>query len=544
MARTIHRPNSGARLSRHRTIDIALHQAESGNSCDKPAEAPVFPIGLTQVKEPPEALGYRAKHDVDNSFRQPPHEPPMSLAALSTSGWDRQLIEKYDVAGPRYTSYPTALQFNERFGAEDYRRLWQRQSTSIAPSIAPLSLYFHIPFCENICYYCACNKVVTRQKEKARHYLNYLEKEIALQSALVGSRRPVTQMHWGGGTPTFLDAAELTELMHAIASHFHLLDNDSREYAIEVDPRTVDRQRLALLKGLGFNRISLGIQDFDERVQRAINRVQSPLLVQALVEATRAFGFKSLGFDLIYGLPYQSVDSLRRTLDQVLELGPDRIALYNYAHLPARFPSQRAIDRLTLPSAAEKLSMAQMANETLTAAGYVHIGMDHFVRAQDELALAQRNGHLQRNFQGYSICMAPDLIGMGVSAISSTADAFAQNSKSIDDYCARLDRGELPIERGLWLDDDDRIRRHVIAEIICNLGIDFDALDRRFGIDSRSYFRGESEALAALAGDGLIQLDNNRLQVTPRGRPLLRVICMVFDRYSAQAPAQRFSRVL
>ncbi len=464
----------------------------------------------------------------------------MSAVALSTPAWDRQLIEKYDVAGPRYTSYPTALQFSEDFGADDYRRLWQQPTASIAP----LSLYVHIPFCENICYYCACNKVVTRQKEKARHYLNYLEKEIRLQSALVGNRRPVTQLHWGGGTPTFLDAAELTELMHAIASHFHLLDSDSREYAIEVDPRTVDRQRLALLKGLGFNRISLGIQDFDERVQRAINRVQSPLLVQALVDAARAFGFKSLGFDLIYGLPHQSVTTLRRTLEQTIEMAPDRIALYNYAHLPARFPSQRAIDRLTLPGAAEKLSMALAANEQLSAAGYVHIGMDHFVRAHDELAQAQRDGHLQRNFQGYSICMAPDLIGMGVSAISSSADAFAQNSKELPDYYARLDRGELPIERGLWLSDDDRIRRCVIGEIICNLGIDFDAVGQRFGIDSSRYFHSEFERLGALAADGLLDFDGRRLQVSARGRPLLRAICLVFDRYSGAAPAQRFSRVL
>ncbi len=464
----------------------------------------------------------------------------MSAVALSTPAWDRQLIEKYDVAGPRYTSYPTALQFTPQFNADDYRRLWQQPT----PSIAPLSLYVHIPFCENVCYYCACNKVVTRHKEKARHYLNYLEKEIALQSALVGNKRPVTQLHWGGGTPTFLDAAELTELMHAIASHFHLLDSDSREYAIEVDPRTVDRERLALLKGLGFNRISLGVQDFDERVQRAINRVQSPLLVQALVDAARAFGFKSLGFDLIYGLPHQNLTTLRRTLDQVIAMSPDRIALYNYAHLPARFPAQRAIDRLALPTAADKLSMAMAANEWLSAAGYVHIGMDHFVRTHDELAQAQRSGHLQRNFQGYSICMAPDLIGLGVSAISSSASAFAQNSKALDDYYARLDRNELPIERGLWLSDDDRIRRVVIGEIICNLGVDFSAIDHRFGIDSRSYFSHEFEQLDALAGDGLLTIDGCNLQVSARGRPLLRAICMVFDRYLSSAPAQRFSRVL
>jgi oxygen-independent coproporphyrinogen-3 oxidase len=464
----------------------------------------------------------------------------MSVAILNTPGWDTRLIEKYDVAGPRYTSYPTALQFTDAFGEAGYRRLWQERQ----PSIAPLSLYLHIPFCESVCYYCACNKVVTRQKEKARHYLNYLEKEIRLQSQLIGNTRPVTQMHWGGGTPTYLSAAELTELMHTIASHFRLLDIGTREYAIEIDPRTVDRQTLALLKGLGFNRISLGIQDFDERVQRSINRVQSPLLVEALVEAVRTFGFKSLSFDLIYGLPLQSAASMARTLDQVIALNPDRIALYNYAHLPSRFGSQRAIDRHTLPGAADKLTMLTQANRQLAGAGYLHIGMDHFVRPHDELAQAQRNGQLQRNFQGYSTCLAPDQVGLGVSAIGSTGDGFAQNSKRLDDYYTRLDAGALPIERGLRLSFDDRVRRSVITDIICNLGVDLRALERRFDIRIDEYFRDELARLPALAADGLIRFDGDRLDVTPGGRPLLRVICMVFDRYARAVPQDHFSRIL
>lgn len=454
--------------------------------------------------------------------------------------WDDALIKKYDVAGPRYTSYPTAPHFDNQFGADEYIALWRSKQTSISP----LSLYVHLPFCENICYYCACNKIVTRQKEKARTYLNYLIKEIQLQAQLVGSRRPVTQLHWGGGTPTFLTAAEMTELMYQLASHFTLLDSDEREYSIEIDPRTVDRDTLALLKGLGFNRLSFGIQDFEPRVQRAVNRIQTPESVKLLADTARALQFKSLSFDLIYGLPFQSTSSLRRTLQRVNELRPDRIALYNYAHLPERFPSQRSIDRLTLPSADEKLAMMHAANTVLRDAGYCYIGMDHFVLPHDELARAQHNGNLQRNFQGYSLCKAPDLIGLGVSAIGSTQTSYAQNARELDDYYAALEADKLPIERGTLLTADDLLRRHVIMQIICNLKLDIAATEQQFAIDWRHYFAKEQPVLDELSADGLIAIAANELRVTERGQPLLRNICMVFDSYLQTEATRRFSRAI
>lgn len=464
----------------------------------------------------------------------------MPISIAQNPQWDDSLIKKYDVAGPRYTSYPTAPHFDTNFGADEYAALWRSKQLGIAP----LSLYVHIPFCENICYYCACNKIVTRQKEKARNYLNYLEKEIRLQSQLIGGKRPVTQLHWGGGTPTFLTAAEMTELMYQLASHFTLLDSEEREYSIEIDPRTIDRETLALLKGLGFNRISFGIQDFDPRVQRAINRMQSPESVKVLVDTARALQFKSLSFDLIYGLPFQSASSLRRTLKSVIDLRPDRIALYSYAHLPERFPTQRSIDRLTLPSADEKLEMMHVANEVLGAAGYCYIGMDHFVLPHDELARAQHNGNLQRNFQGYSICKAPDLIGLGVSAIGNTQTSYTQNARELDKYYAALDADRLPVERGIRLSDDDLLRRHVIMQIICNLKLDIAATERHYNIVWRDYFQKELAALAELAADGLITLSATELRVTPRGQTLLRNICMVFDTYLQSGKPLRFSRAI
>lgn len=452
---------------------------------------------------------------------------------------DRSLVAKYDVSGPRYTSYPTALQFSDNFGADDYRRL----SGDGRNTIAPLSLYVHIPFCENICYYCACNKVVTRQKEKARSYLDHLEKEIVLRSALVGRTRPVTQMHWGGGTPTYLDATELTELMYNIAAHFKLIDTPDREYSIEIDPRTVNDETLALLKGLGFNRLSFGVQDFDPAVQHAINRVQSFEQTKALIDTARDLNFSSISIDLIYGLPLQSPASLRRTLQQIVALAPHRISFYNYAHMPQQVPSQRSIDRMELPAPDEKLAMLELANEMLGAAGYRNIGMDHFVRADDTLARAQREGTLQRNFQGYSTKMATDLIGLGVSAISSFQRGYSQNVKALSDYYARLDDNGLPIGKGLQLTTDDVIRRFVIMELICNLHLDIAALEKQFDIVFAQYFAAEREKLAALEKDGLIAMTPAAIIVTPAGRFLLRNICMAFDAY-LQTSLRNYSRAI
>ena len=464
-----------------------------------------------------------------------------SLSAAVVHEWNRELIAKYDVAGPRYTSYPTAPHFSPEFTAEEYRHLVDRE---LKHSIAPLSLYVHIPFCHNICYYCACNKIVTGDRSVARTYLDYLQKEIQMQGALVGKRRNVMQLHFGGGTPTFLDGAELTELMHILAMNFSLTDSDQREYSIEIDPRTVSPDSLALLKGLGFNRLSLGIQDFDERVQDAINRRQSFELVEGLTKTARLHRFDSISYDLIYGLPFQTPQTLAETLEKVVRLAPDRIAFYNYAHLPERFKSQRAIDRHDLPSAQQKIEMLALIAKTLQSMGYLHIGMDHFVRPEDDLAKAQRSGTLQRNFQGYSTCKAPDLLGLGVSSISSVRDSFFQNERDLQAYYDRLDRDELPICRGLLLDEDDRIRREVISHIICDLCLRVEEIEDRFDIVFSDYFAQEMESLESLEKDGLIRWQGAKLLVTEQGRVMLRNICMCFDKYLRREGVATFSKAI
>ena len=436
-------------------------------------------------------------------------------------------LARYDVPSPRYTSYPTALQFRDDFSADDYIQWWP----NAAADITPLSLYVHIPFCRDICYYCGCNKIVTRRSEDARRYLHYLKKEIAMQAAVIGSKRPVLQLHLGGGSPTYLNGAELTELIYSLASHFNLVNSGVREYSIEIDPRTADRGTLALLKGLNFNRISFGVQDFDEDVQRAINRIQPLSMVASLTENARAFAFDSINFDLIYGLPLQTPARFANTLREVIALRPDRIALYNYAHMPERFSSQRALDRLPRPDAAGKLALLDLASGKLTAAGYLHIGMDHFVLPDDALAIAQQRHSLERNFQGYSTCHAPDLVGLGVSAIGNTNRGFAQNAKDLATYYRLLDDNNLPIAKGLLIDDDDRLRKYVIMQIICNLQLIFAELKKRHRADFFDYFSAAQTALRQFQNDGLITIDADALIVTAKGRPFLRNICMVFDRY-------------
>ncbi len=443
--------------------------------------------------------------------------------------WDSELIAKYDIAGPRYTSYPTALQFSDKFGEADYRRA----ATQRLDSIAPLSLYVHIPFCHDICYYCGCNKIVTSKKQKGREYIDYLAKEIALQSQLYSKSRKVTQLHWGGGTPTFLNNAEITQLMYLISSSFTLLDSNKREYSIEIDPRTINMETIPLLKGLGFNRISLGVQDFDPKVQKAVNRIQPLEQISRLTKQIRQHRFKSLSFDLIYGLPYQSLETMAKTLDQVIELSPDRISCYNYAHLPHRFKSQRAIDRMSLPPAELKLPMLEYITHRFVDAGYVFIGMDHFVKQEDDLATAQRNSTLQRNFQGYSTCLAPDLIGLGMSSISSMDSCFAQNTKNLEDYYQALDHNELPIEKGLLVTEEDKIRRAVIMQIICKLSLDYSLIENRYLINFKTHFSDSFERLTTMENDGLVQLNENNLKVTKMGRPMVRNICMAFDQHIA-----------
>ncbi|MBK8992115.1 MAG: oxygen-independent coproporphyrinogen III oxidase [Gammaproteobacteria bacterium] len=453
--------------------------------------------------------------------------------------WDPALIRKYDVPGPRYTSYPTALQFTDSFGAREYEQYLLERP----PVIGPLSLYVHIPYCRNICYYCACNKIVTRDAAVAERYIVALEKETALLSRHFDRRRRVTQLHWGGGTPTFLSPAELTRLMHGLAKHFSLIDAPEREYSIEIDPRSVDTGTIALLKGLGFNRVSMGIQDFDPAVQRAVNRIQPFDMVENLVDAVREHRFKSLSFDLIYGLPLQSPASMEQTLAKVLALDPDRVSCYSYAHLPEIFSSQRSIDRMALPSADEKLEVLHTIIDTLTDAGYLYVGMDHFVKPQDELAQALHNGTLQRNFQGYSTQLAPELLGIGVSSISSTADLYCQNVKTVDEYYALLEQDKLPVQRGLRLTPDDHLRRDVIMQLICRMGIDTGETGERHGIDFGSHFAREMRSLDAMEHEGLLESEGGQIRVTAAGRPLVRNICMVFDAY-LDPSRQRFSRTI
>jgi oxygen-independent coproporphyrinogen III oxidase len=474
--------------------------------------------------------------------------PPDLLASTRISPAhraDMELAAKYACGGPRYTSYPTAPQFRQDFPLDQYLA-WQARNGD--HKRAPLSLYLHLPFCHDICYYCGCNKIVSREPGIARHYLERLQKDIAMQSELVGRQRPITQMHWGGGTPTYLDNAEITELMHLLASHFHLLDKGYREYSIEIDPRTVQNSTVALLKGVGFNRISLGIQDFDPTVQQAINRIQPYQDVAPLVDCIRSHGFRSLSFDLIYGLPHQDRYTMDETLRKVNTLRPDRIACYNYAHLPERFSSQRAIDRLTLPDPEEKLLLQQIISHTLQDAGYLHIGMDHYVLPTDELAIALQEGRLQRNFQGYSLNMADDLLGLGVSAISQIGDFYLQNDRKIEHYYQKIDAGELPSTRGCKVTRDDKLRRHIIMSLISELKLDIGDCNRQFGIDFSTDFAGEIDLLQSMQADGLIEINQQEIIVTPRGRPFLRNICMPFDAYldahQGDQPAPTFSATI
>jgi oxygen-independent coproporphyrinogen-3 oxidase len=457
--------------------------------------------------------------------------------------FDLDLIRKYDKSGPRYTSYPTAPQFHEGFGPEAYRAA--AAASNAAEPARGLSLYAHIPFCDTLCFYCACNKIATKNRAKAATYLDYLFREIELQGALFDGDRPVDQLHWGGGTPTFLDIAQMRALMAKTGEHFRLRGDDTGEYGIEVDPRAAGADTIAALREMGFNRLSVGVQDFDPQVQQAVNRIQPAETTFAVLEAARANGFHSLSLDLMYGLPHQDEATFLATLDAVVAARPDRLAVFNYAHLPDLFPAQRRIDEAALPDPAEKLAILARTIERLTAAGYVYIGMDHFALPDDELAVAQRAGKLHRNFQGYSTHADCDLVALGVSAIGSVDATYSQNVRELDAYYAALDAGELPIFRGYALTAEDRLRRAVITRLMCDFALDFDRVAGRFGIDFRTHFADELADLEEMAADGLLTLDARGLTVTPRGRLLIRNIAMVFDAYlRAREGAQRYSKVI
>jgi len=459
--------------------------------------------------------------------------------------FDESLIQRYDKAGPRYTSYPTAIQFHENFTEQDY--IQSVESTNLLHREGeprPLSLYFHIPFCSKVCFFCGCNKVVTKFRDRAAPYLERLHQEIAIHSKLYDNDRTVDQLHWGGGTPTFISHEEMQALMAETRRHFKLHDDDSGEYSIEIDPREIDGETLKVLRQLGFNRISLGVQDFDPKVQQAVNRIQPESQTMGAINGARDLGYKSISVDLIYGLPFQSVSSFNTTLDRIIELSPDRLSVFNYAHLPEMFKPQRRINEEDLPSPQEKLEILHQAIDKLTTAGYVYIGMDHFAKPDDELAVAQREGKLYRNFQGYSTHAECDLIAMGITAIGKVGNAFSQNVKTLEQYYEAIDSGHLPIYRGLALTDDDLLRQKVISELICHFELQFSTIEKHYGIEFSQYFATELDELKAMQADSLLSVDSKQIIVNPNGRLLIRNICMVFDKYLRQQTKQSYSKVI
>ncbi|MEI7841860.1 MAG: oxygen-independent coproporphyrinogen III oxidase [Gallionellaceae bacterium] len=454
---------------------------------------------------------------------------------------DLELIRRLDKNGPRYTSYPTADRFVEAFNAETYSTwLGKREIGGIS---RPLSLYVHIPFCNTLCFYCACNKVITKDFSKAAEYVRYVTKELGMQAALLGNERRVEQLHFGGGTPTFLNNDEIRQLMGAIRQNFQLIENG--EYSIEIDPRKVSDETVALLGEMGFNRISIGVQDFDPEVQKAVNRIQSEAETLQVIKAARANGFKSVSIDLIYGLPKQNLAGFKATLDKVIAAGADRLSIYNYAHMPTLFKPQRRIHEEDLPAPQLKLDILNLAVKTLTDAGYVYIGMDHFAKPEDELAVAQRQGRLHRNFQGYSTHSDCDLVAVGVSAIGKIGPTYNQNFRELEDYYDALDRDMLPIMRGMELNADDLVRRAIIQALMCHFEISKESFDIAYLISFDNYFATELKELAEYEREGLLTISPQWISVTPKGRMLIRNICMVFDKYlRTKKEHARYSKVI
>jgi oxygen-independent coproporphyrinogen-3 oxidase len=458
--------------------------------------------------------------------------------------FDLELIARMSRQGPRYTSYPTADRFTPSFGARDAVAAAEASGGS-----RPLSLYVHIPFCQSLCYYCACNKIITNDRAKASKCLGYLMREIDMQAVLFAEGNLVEQLHFGGGTPTYLSDAQMGDLLGHMRSRFAFAPDDTGEYSIEIDPRTVDPARIRTLRRQGFNRLSLGVQDFDDNVQRAVNRIQPESMTREAIAAAREAGFRSISIDLIYGLPLQDASTMAVTLDKVIAASPDRISVYNYAHMPQLFKSQKLIRDEDLPDGATKLAMLGLCIERLCTAGYVYIGMDHFARPDDELARAQREGSLHRNFQGYSTHAELDMVACGVSAISAVNGSYSQNEKSLEAYYACIDAGELPVARGMKLTGDDLLRRDVIQKLMCDFAVDTAGLAAHWSIDPETYFAPEFAKLAELAQDGLVELKPGRIEVSARGRLLIRNVCMVFDNYIGKpnvVPLQRiqYSRTI
>lgn len=468
---------------------------------------------------------------------------PLGRAMTQKVQFDQALVERYNLSGPRYTSYPTAVQFHEGFDYVAYERFVAASNAELIPQ--PLSVYMHLPFCNSLCYYCGCTKKITRHPEHGKAYLAALYREIEMQGALFDTDRQVQQLHLGGGTPTFFDDAQLGALIEKLGEHFSLIEDSSREYAIELDPRTVDIQRLEALQGMGFNRISLGVQDFDPDVQKAVNRIQGVDETLELIRHAQDRGFDSVSVDLIYGLPLQTPEKFAKTLDLVIGARPNRLAVYNYAHLPHLFRAQKMIREEQVPEPATRLALLKQTIETLTGSGYIYIGMDHFALPEDELNKAQQQGTLQRNFQGYSTNANCDLVGLGASAIGKIGDCYAQNLKTIPAWQSSVMAGDLPIWRGITLSTEDRLRRSIIESIMCQGELHFPDYEHRFGIEFEEHFACELQAVENLAKDGLLELDDEGFVVTPCGRLLLRNIAMVFDEYLGNGSEKpKFSRVI
>jgi oxygen-independent coproporphyrinogen-3 oxidase len=454
-----------------------------------------------------------------------------------------ELLQRYDVAGPRYTSYPTADRFVEAFGEQDYLQALEQRRDGLGAKAYPLSLYVHIPFCESLCYYCACNKIITKHHERGAEYLRYLEREVDLNIAHLGQGQVVSQLHLGGGSPTFLSDEELTQLMTMLRRNFQFAPGG--EYSVEIDPRTVTRERLAHLAEQGFNRLSFGVQDFEPVVQKAVHRIQPAEQVFDLVAASRELGFESVNVDLIYGLPMQTPETFERTLKQITQLRPDRIALYAYAHLPERFKPQRRIHTQDLPPAASKLVMLSSAMRVLMAAGYMYVGMDHFALPTDALAVAKRQGRLHRNFQGYSTQPDCDLIALGVSSIGRVGPTFSQNVKTLDEYYDLLNQGRLPVVRGMALSRDDLVRRTVIMALMCQGSVLFESVELAHLVDFKQYFAPEMQSLVAMQDQGLLTIDDTGIHVTELGWFFVRGVAMVFDKYlQADKNRARFSKII
>ena len=451
-----------------------------------------------------------------------------------------ELIRRFDKLGPRYTSYPTADRFHAGFNEQSYQgHLAQRAGQ---PGNPPLSIYVHLPFCESLCYFCACNKIITKEHGRVAEYLRYLDKEMALVAAQIGPDRKAVQLHLGGGTPTFFSAEELGQLMDMLRRHFDFTPD--AELGVEIDPRTVGDGTLAMLAGLGFNRNSFGVQDFDAAVQQAVNRIQPLEMVEKAVEESRKAGFESINADLIYGLPKQTLTSFGHTLDSLIRIAPDRIALYNYAHLPQRFKAQRLINDSDLPSAEERLQIFMMSMRRLLDAGYVYIGLDHFSKPDDELNKARLGKTLHRNFQGYTTRSECDLIGFGVSAISKVGNSYSQSVRTVNAYYERLDQDRLPLEKGFELSADDVLRREIIMTLMCSAPVEFEAVNRAHGIDFHRYFAQELLLLRQYEEAGLITIDPQAIRVTPKGRMFVRASGMVFDKYLTQPTTAAYSKLI